>query len=631
MKSYLNILFWQKCIIFLLILGFFVIPFGQAFQETSNEKTLILEEVIHLSPLTLNQVNDKIALFLPESNSFTMIPGDLKIPTIQKIYEFPINTEIININVIPKETTSTVIDGPVELVPLFHEINGRKTLGIVRKLSDYDTRIYPPAPFSYHTGVGLNNENIRVLFLSLTINPIQYHASENILSCADYVDVEIEYVLPDPSLHSSNIVGSNDLLIITHDSYEFDLDQFIEHKQNHGLTVHVETLDDIYRTYSGRDNAEKIKYCVKHAIEEWNTLYVLIIGDIKQVPMRTSDAYPWSDYHGAGILTDMYYADVYDSSMMFCSWDANKNNVFGEVVFDGFPPLAEDDLDDVDLYADVHIGRIPCSTIDELNIVLNKIMTYETITYDQIWFQNILLAGGDTFGLSLFSPPFVYEGEITNTKVGQQLPEFNQIKLWASQRNLHAWTFNREISKGVGFVSYAGHGFEHGWGTYHPNAVLDGNLIFYFTPYLKFLKNENMLPIIFFDACLTAKLDFNISDLIDYFGLKARFVNFLFGSYTSQDYFDVFAWAFLKLESGGCVANIGATRPAYTYVDKDGVYAGAGYLDVHFFKAYEEGVKVGEMLTSAQRDYANYVGKDFFTIEEYILLGDPSLRVGGYP
>ena len=86
-----------------------------------------------------------------------------------------------------------------------------------------------------------------------------------------------------------------------------------------------------------------------------------------------------------------------------------------------------------------------------------------------------------------------------------------------------------------------------------------------------------------------------------------------------------------QLEGGGCVANIGATRPAYTYVDKDGVYAGAGYLDVHFFKAYEEGITVGEMLTHAQLDYLNYVGKDYFTVEEYLLLGDPSLMVGGYP
>ena len=87
----------------------------------------------------------------------------------------------------------------------------------------------------------------------------------------------------------------------------------------------------------------------------------------------------------------------------------------------------------------------------------------------------------------------------------------------------------------------------------------------------------------------------------------------------------------LKEENGGSIATIGATRPAYTNVDKDGVYAGAGYLDVHFFKSYQEGITVGEMLTQAQNDYINYVGKDFFTIEEFILLGDPSLKVGGYP
>jgi hypothetical protein len=37
------------------------------------------------------------------------------------------------------------------------------------------------------------------------------------------------------------------------------------------------------------------------------------------------------------------------------------------------------------------------------------------------------------------------------------------------------------------------------------------------------------------------------------------------------------------------------------------------------------------MLTRAQNDYINHVYKDFFTIEEFILLGDPSLMVGGRP
>ena len=66
-------------------------------------------------------------------------------------------------------------------------------------------------------------------------------------------------------------------------------------------------------------------------------------------------------------------------------------------------------------------------------------------------------------------------------------------------------------------------------------------------------------------------------------------------------------------------------------VDKDGVYAGAGYLDVHFFKAYEEGITLGEMFKKAQVDYINKHPGDFFTSEEFILIGDPTLMVGGYP
>ena len=95
-------------------------------------------------------------------------------------------------------------------------------------------------------------------------------------------------------------------------------------------------------------------------------------------------------------------------------------------------------------------------------------------------------------------------------------------------------------------------------------------------------------------------------------------------------FYPCFAWCFLNKDDGGAIATVGATRTAYTWVDRNGVYAGAGYLNVHFFKAYEEGIAVGEMLTFAQNDYINNVGRDFFTIEEFILLGDPSITVGGY-
>jgi hypothetical protein len=156
-------------------------------------------------------------------------------------------------------------------------------------------------------------------------------------------------------------------------------------------------------------------------------------------------------------------------------------------------------------------------------------------------------------------------------------------------------------------------------------------MIWYFTPYITGLKNGNKLPIIFFDACLTAKLDFNFTDLQNYFPGTVHLLTRIFK--LSEDptvFYPCFAGILLTKEDGGAIATIGSTRTAYTWVDTNGVYGGAGYLDVHFFDSYTEGVTAGEMLTGAQNTYIHNVGPDYFTIEEFILLGDPSLMVGGY-
>ena len=84
------------------------------------------------------------------------------------------------------------------------------------------------------------------------------------------------------------------------------------------------------------------------------------------------------------------------------------------------------------------------------------------------------------------------------------------------------------------------------------------------------------------------------------------------------------------MENGGAIATIGATRVAFTGVSETGVHSGAGFLNVHFYEGYSPGVRLSQMFLNAQNEYINYVGKDCLTIEEFILLGDPSLKVGGY-
>jgi len=599
---------------------------------TSNDSTgsqIRISEHIPVSEPIISINESQTSITCKDTDNYLITPDGPKIPIIKKTFTFPRGTIINKISCTPRSTKTDQNVEPIQQLPKFQAINGDKLITTAKNNDPYTFDTYPKTWFTTQTGAGITSSGDHVVYVTITLHPIRYHPLDESITYATDFNIQLDHTPPQAQVSTNTGEENHELVIITPDDYVQSLNPLVDHKNNYDLNPLVKTTSEIYNQFQGRDNPEKIKYFVKHAIETFDTQYVLLIGDITQLPIRQTDAYPWGPYHGSGILTDLYYADVYDASYSFSSWDTNNNDVFGEVVYDNRGNVI-DIPDDVDLYPDVHIGRIPCSTTDELNTVITKIITYEQVTAYQTWFKQILLAGGDTFPLC-YGSFNVFEGEITNTKVGQQLPGFNQIKLWTSEKNLNAKTFNQEISKGVGFVSYAGHGFEHGWGTYRPNAILNGKMILYFTPFLEQLSNEHRLPIIFFDACLTTKLDFNIDDLEAYYGgLMGKLSSILLGFDNSEQYYPCFAWAFLKQENGGGIATVGATRPAYTSVDKDGVYAGAGFLDVRFFNAYEEGITVGEMHSASLTDYQTYVGKDMFTIEEYILLGDPSLRVGGY-
>jgi len=578
------------------------------------------------SPITIEN-EQYVRINVEETNSFCAYEEAPMMPFYSKTYEFNAGTKITNLAINLSKIKTMDVVKYIEPVPSKQIIDG-EIVGIKKTLNKeiYDSfEPYPSEWYSYTTGTGLNKDNEHVLFLSLHIYPARYIPLKNSVEYTEQIEISITY---EKSEIKEGYSDNYDLVIITPSEFYSNLQPLVDHKNSYEIETKLVMLEEIYGNFSGRDDAEKIKYFIKHAVEEWDTHYVLLIGDVKKLPTRTTYASWWEP----NILSDLYYGDIYNSEYKFCSWDSNDNNKFGEIEYED-TPTEINNIDGVDLYADVHVGRLACTDKSEVDISINKIINYERETNNQLWFKKIVLAGGDTFPPGKGALPFVYEGEITNIKVAQQLPDFEHIKLWSSKHNLNAITFNREISKGAGFVSYAGHGFEHGWGTYKANSLkrkMDITQPLYYMPFIKYLHNQNKLPIIFFDACLTAKLDFNITDLDEYYHNPIRLLTiFTRLEYDPSIFYPCFAWSFVKEEDGGAVATVGSTRTAYTWVDKEGVYAGAGYLDVHFFKAYEEGVTAGEMLTQAQNDYINNVYRDYFTIEEFILLGDPSLGVGG--
>jgi hypothetical protein len=588
--------------------------------QTSTRQAETVELSIDFSPPILTENNGFTEIKILEVDDVMTKQGCPLLPMCTKTFEFPLGTHLTSVTVRPSVTQTMTVENHVRPVPSIQQI-GDQIIPIDGRLDAevYNSNeVYPSSWFSITTGAGLNTDNEHVLFVSCHITPVRYLPNDRLLQYSTHFTVDITYEPAAPSAVASDMYS---LVVIAPSEFSEQLQPLVDHKNTFGMSTILFTLDEIYSSYTGRDDPEKIKYFVKHAVEDWDTSYVLLVGDMKKLPIRVTYASWWE----RDLLCDLYYGDIYDAYGDFCSWDTNDNNQFGEIDHDG------NDLDGVDLYADVHVGRLACTDVTEVETVVNKIIVYEEETYNQIWFKRLICAGGDTFPVSYGAPPDVFEGEITNIKVGQTLPDFDQTYLWTSKRNLHALSFNRAINKGAGFVSYSGHGFEHGWGTFRPNA-LSKYSIFYYMPYVNWLKNENMLPIIFFDACLTAKLDFNISDLQEYYPKIASLLASIFGlSSDPLDFYQCFAWSFLAKENGGAIATIGSTRTAYTRVDATGVYGGAGYMGVHFFDSYFEGVTVGQMLTGSQNAYIQNVGSDYFTIEEFILLGDPSLMVGGYP
>ena len=170
-----------------------------------------------------------------------------------------------------------------------------------------------------------------------------------------------------------------DMVIISPDIFSDALQPLVDHKNFVGVQTFLKTTEDIYQKYTGRDNAEQIKYFLKDAKEQFGINYVLLVGNDERIPVRYSYARNGSESSNSGpFISDLYYADIYDTNRSFCSWDSNMNNKFAETSYVAHPIMNEYIiLDEVDLVPDVHIGRLLCANTNEVNIVVNKIINYE--------------------------------------------------------------------------------------------------------------------------------------------------------------------------------------------------------------------------------------------------------------
>jgi len=387
------------------------------------------------------------------------------------------------------------------------------------------------------------------------------------------------------SIEAQPATSRIDNLIITSYDLEDAAIRLAQWKNSCGIPSKVLNITWIYSHYSGVDEPEKIRNCIKDFHSNFQTKYVTILGDMDKVPVR----YAYVPYEGEDLVaTDLYYADL------DYTWDDNCDGLYAD--------LGNDTVDGI---PDVFVGRIPASLTDVADGVVTKIIEYQQqLDVSADWIDRAVLAAGwdEDGGCAMWNVPNCEN--VSKILVGKDI-----VRLYESAGNLTNSNIDYEIGRGCSFLHFAGHSVapdpllgipkEHPW-LLHKD--------FWGTHWLGWKEvygwtNGRKLPVVVSSACSSAKI--SVEECI--------------GEY------------FICNLNGGAIAYFGSTG-----ITPWNPYVLTGELLLQIYEAFtERHTKLGEMWSVAISNYIQENGLsalyDERTIIEFILLGDPTLRIYNGP
>ena len=594
-----------------------------------------------VSNLTISIQDSFAKISIDEATSMRRNPGEPLLPKISKTFLLPIGSKINDVQI---ESSSTIekhlnywIAPGAE--PVVDGQTSTSSRWCSTEIYEKD-RLYPETLYSTQSSVGLH-QGEHVLFYTVHCYPVQYNPVENKIYYRDDIQISIDYDAPS-SLHQLFSADEQDLLVIYPSLFADEIQPFIQHKNDFGLRTYGETLESIYKLFpSGSDDQEKIKLCIKDAIETKGITYVLLVGGLKgqskewYLPVR----YGHSESEDA-YVSDLYYADVYkevEGSIVFEDWDSNGNGKYAE--------FHDGQKDIIDGAPDVSIGRLACRSEREVTRVINKIMDYEKTKADEAWFKHMLLIGGDTYPKT--DEEYIgCEAEIDTNLSASYMDGFSFTRLWASTGSLTGQSVvEAAMNDGAGFIHMAGHANPASLVTHPPFNKSEKIIIlqmydFYHPTHINpKLDNKDKLPVIVVGGCHNSQFNVSLSNIwqdIQEYGLK-KYVNFRF--FYMEWVPQCWSWWLTSKSDGGAIATLGNTGLGMGLPGEDYVTGLDGWLFPRFFYHYgQEGKQfVGQAHSAAITDYVqefdiNAVNgsEDRQMVQQWVLLGDPSLKIGGY-
>ncbi|MDH7506641.1 MAG: C25 family cysteine peptidase [Candidatus Thermoplasmatota archaeon] len=566
-----------------------------------------------------------------ETNHNSLNPGKPVLPVNISIYKLNFGSKILNVEYQNSTPETINLSGIFSFCKAnydnFFTVNSETGINY-NSYNDSDS--YPEDWIGYHTGGGLSKGE-RTTFLVLRVYPVRYYPVNNQLKFIKNIIVNITYEEPSEQVINDN--DTYDLLIISPSKFVRNLQPLVYHKNKLGVRTVLVSLSYIYnQIWYGRDEPEKIKLFIKEAIEKSGIKYVLLIGGLKgptfrwYLPVRYSYVVPTSEqeYPEQFFISDLYFADIYDSEGGFSSWDSNNDNKFS-VWNETFKEV-------MDLYPDVYFGRLPCRNRIEVITMVKKIISYEKNSkIDEDWFKNFILVAGDSYN----DTHHFNEGELISEEAIKLMPGFNPVRLYAREgQDINKKTVNNVMNKGASFAYFCGHGNPISWATHFPPDGVNWTEGYQVDDMI-FLKNKNKQPIVVVGGCHNGQFDVTPLNLLK---------NFKDSYYHSTWTPRCWSWWLTCKIGGGAIATISNTGLG-THGDgdvdnnsiADYLEILDGWLELNFFKLYglEKqdvlGMNHGDTLTGYLNIFLGDDTKmDVKMVQQWVLFGDPSLKIGGY-
>jgi len=276
----------------------------------------------------------------------------------------------------------------------------------------------------------------------------------------DIKEVQQKVDNPEMSLRYSQKYSSSpasfenyDLLIITTDALKTGFEPLKQAHDATGVATAIKTLTDI-----GGSDLESIRNYIRDAYTDWGVKYVLIGGDDNVVPAPIL----WVSGMDENVT---YYEDTMPADLYYACLDGPYN-----YDSDGYWGEPHDGTDggDVDLMAEVYVGRACVGTTAEVNNFVTKTVAYINRDVNDPYLKKICLAAEYLGDYGIASYGGTYMDQLVNgssddgyTTVGISADDYVINKLYDSPS--YDWPPSAIISvinNGVHVINHLGHANE---------------------------------------------------------------------------------------------------------------------------------------------------------------------------